>query len=323
MRHLNRRYQEKIREFALDHVLITGVGGFIGSHVARRFLQEGYAVIGIDDLSTGRAENVPSRVNFIEGDLARRATISKIPPICRKILHLAGQSSGEISFDDPVADLQKNTISTLNLIQYGIEHQVERFLYASSMSVYGAVSDMPVCESTECRPLSCYGIGKHASEGYLRIYQNKLRPVILRMFNVYGPGQDLGNLRQGMVSIFLAQAMSTGRIEVKGSLERFRDMIYIEDVVEAWFRAATLETAKGCTLNIGTGMKTTVDSLVQGICNLVPGSSYFINGETPGDQSGIYADITAFREILGIKKFTHLDVGLASFATWAKTQANL
>lgn len=304
----------------MERILITGVGGFIGSHVAHRFLQEGYAVVGVDDLSSGNAENVPPGVDFIEGDLARRTTIGKIPPDCRKILHLAGQSSGEISFDDPVADLEKNTVSTLNLIQYGIEHSVERFLYASSMSVYGAVDDAPVGESRTCRPLSCYGVGKYASEGYLRVYLSKLPAVILRMFNVYGPGQDLSNLRQGMVSIFLAQALTTGRIEVKGSIERFRDIIYIGDVVEAWFRAATLDGARGRTLNIGTGIKTTVGELLQRICNLVPGSSYYIHGGTPGDQSGIYADVTALKDVLGIDTFTMLDAGLAQFAEWAGKQ---
>ncbi len=301
----------------MERVLITGVGGFIGSHIARRFLQEGYAVVGVDDFSSGKVGNVPAGVDLIEGDLADRATIGKIPTDCRKILHLAGQSSGEISFDDPVADLNKNTVSTLNLIQYGIQNSVERFLYASSMSVYGAVDDAPIGESQTCRPLSCYGVGKYASEGYLRVYQSRLPAVILRMFNVYGPGQDLSNLRQGMVSIFLAQALTKGRIEVKGSEDRFRDIIYIDDVVEAWFRASTQESAIGRTLNIGTGVKTTVKALLQRICSLVPNVSYYVDGGTPGDQSGIYADVSALKKVLGIQTFTMLDVGLTQFADWA------
>jgi len=304
----------------MERILITGVGGFIGSHVARRFLHEGYAVVGVDDFSNGKLENVPAGVDLIEGDLAQQSTIKKIPSDCRKILHLAGQSSGEISFDDPVADLEKNTVSTLNLIQHGIQHSVERFLYASSMSVYGAVEDAPISESRECSPLSCYGVGKHASEGYLRVYQNKLPAVVLRMFNVYGPGQDLSNLRQGMVSIFLAQALATGRIEVKGSIERFRDLVYIDDVVEAWFRAATLEGAKGRTLNIGTGIKTTVGGLLQRVCSLVPGATYYVHGGTPGDQSGIYADISALKHVLKIDSFTAPDAGLTQFADWARKQ---
>lgn len=303
----------------MERILITGVGGFIGSHVARRFLQEGCAVVGVDDFSNGKVENVPAGVDLIEGDLAQPSTIKSIPSDCRKILHLAGQSSGEISFDDPVADLEKNTVSTLHLIQYGIAHSVERFLYASSMSVYGAVEDAPISESRSCRPLSCYGVGKYASEGYLRVYQNKLPAVILRMFNVYGPGQDLRNLRQGMVSIFLAQALAkTGRIEVKGSIERFRDLVYIDDVVEAWFRAATREGAKGRTLNIGTGIKTTVGALLERICSLVPGASYYVHGGTPGDQSGIYADISALQDVLGIETFTMPEAGLTQFADWAR-----
>lgn len=308
----------------MDKVLITGVAGFIGSHVASRFLQEGYQVIGIDDLSGGNVTNIPAGVDFIQGDLALAATIARIPRDCRKILHLAGQSSGEISFDDPVADLEKNTVSTLNLIRYGVENRVERIVYASSMSVYGAVENAPISESHHCRPLSCYGVGKHAAEGYLRVYLNKLPFVSLRMFNVYGPGQDMSNLRQGMVSIYLAQALANGQIEVKGSVERFRDFIYIDDVVETWLRAATYTSALGQTLNVGTGVRTTVGELLERVCALVPGSSYYVQGVTPGDQSGIYADVSELRKCLNLDCFTQLDEGLCVFTDWArKIQTNV
>lgn len=304
----------------MQRILITGVGGFIGSHIARRFVQEGYSVFGVDDFSSGRAENVPLGVGFIEGDLSRRSTIARIPPDCRKILHLAGQSSGEISFDDPIKDLERNTVSTLNLMQYGMEHAIDCFLYASSMSVYGAVDDAPISETRACLPLSCYGVGKYASEGYLRTFSSRLPAGILRMFNVYGPGQDLSNLRQGMVSIFLAQALTSGRIEVKGSVERFRDFIFIGDAVEAWFRAATWGSAVGRTLNVGTGVKTTVGELLQRICKLVPGAYYYVHSSTPGDQSGIYADVTVLNDVLAIDTFTLLDAGIAKFAEWARVQ---
>src|SRR5688572_13795626 len=163
----------------MEKVLITGVAGFIGAHVARRFLAEGYRVIGVDDLSTGNAANVPQGVDFVAGNLALEATFNQLPDDCRRILHLAGQSSGEISFDDPVDDLNKNTVSTLNLIRYGIKHRAERIVYASSMSVYGAVPDAPVKETHPCAPLSCYGVGKRASEDYLRVYRSQLPSVAL------------------------------------------------------------------------------------------------------------------------------------------------
>ena len=302
----------------MDKVLITGVAGFIGAHVAQRFLQEGFKVVGVDDLSGGKIENVPDEVDFIEADLSLKATINLLPDDCSKILHLAGQSSGEISFDDPIADLKKNTVSTLNLIDYGTENSIERIVYASSMSVYGAVDNRPIDENHSCVPLSCYGIGKLAAENYLRVYLDKLPFVSLRMFNVYGPGQDMKNLRQGMLSIYLAQALEKRNIEVKGSIDRFRDFIFIDDVVEIWLKAANHPSALGQTLNVGTGTKTTVKEILESVCRLVPESSYFVRGATKGDQSGIYADVTKLKKFLGHSKFVQLDQGLSKFADWAE-----
>lgn len=298
-------------------VLVTGVGGFIGSHVAQRFLTEGYEVTGIDDLSTGRQDNIPKGVTFFKEDLSLSETMKKFPRDCSIILHLAGQSSGEISYDDPVADLEKNVVSTLNLIRYGIEIKADRIVYASSMSVYGNVPDEPVRESHFPKPLSVYGVGKFSSEGYLNVYQDKLPFVGLRMFNVYGPGQDLSNLRQGMVSIYLAQALQSGKILVKGSLERYRDFIYINDVVEAWYRSATYPTAKNKVFNVGTGIRTTIKELLNKICDNIPGVSFFVEGSTPGDQNGIYADNRLLKDVLGMESFTSLDKGFKIFTDWA------
>lgn len=277
-------------------------------------------MVGVDDFSSGRLENLPDGLQFIKGDLADPATIARIPGGCQVILHLAGQSSGEISFDDPVVDLEKNTVSTLNLIKYGIRYKANRLVYASSMSVYGAVEEQPIAETHSCSPLSCYGVGKLAAEGYLRVYQKQLPFVALRMFNVYGPGQDMSNLRQGMVSIYLAQALVNGRIEVKGSLERYRDFIYIDDVVEAWYCAAFHPEAQNQAINVGTGVRTTVAELLQHICALVPGSHYFVNGGTPGDQAGIHADTCHLGRCLDLPRPTPLEAGLKTFVEWASVQ---
>lgn len=303
-------------------VLVTGVGGFIGAHVARRFLAAGHAVVGADDFSSGYRENVPAGVELVEGDLAEPATIAALPRDCELILHLAGQSSGEISFDDPVSDLRKNTVSTLNLIRHGIDCGTGRIVYASSMSCYGNVPDAPIPETTPCQPLSCYGVGKLAAEGYLRVYARQLPFVALRMFNVYGPGQDLSNLRQGMVSIYLAQALAGGRVQVKGSLDRFRDFIYIDDVVEAWWQAAFRPDAEGLAINVGTGRRTTVRQLLEAMQPHMPGMDWHVEGSTPGDQSGIYADAGLIGERLGMTRFVPLSEGLARFAAWARAQSD-
>jgi UDP-glucose 4-epimerase len=276
-------------------------------------------VVGADDFSSGYRQNVPPGVDLVEGDLAEEKVIAALPRDCELILHLAGQSSGEISFDDPVSDLRKNTVSTLNLIRYGIACGAARLVYASSMSCYGTVPDAPVAESTTCLPLSCYGVGKLAAEGYLRVYARQLPYVALRMFNVYGPGQDLSNLRQGMVSIYLAQALASGQVQVKGSLDRFRDFIHIDDVVEAWWQAAFRPEAAGRAINVGTGRRTTVRELLEAMRPHVPRMAWYVEGSTPGDQSGIYADARLIGEQLGMTRFVPLSEGLARFVAWART----
>lgn len=302
-------------------VLVTGVGGFIGSHVARRFVAEGCNVVGIDDFSNGSPDNVPEEIVFIEGDLADYSILEKISGSCDYILHLAGQSSGEISFDNPADDLKKNTVTTLNLIRYGIAHHAKKIVYASSMSVYGDKPDEAISEQENCWPLSCYGVGKLAAEGYLRVYSNQLPYVSLRMFNVYGPGQDMENLRQGMVSIYLSQALHNKNIQVKGSLKRYRDFIYIDDVVEAWYRAMTNDSVSNLTLNLGTGVRTTVQELLDAIKVHMPDIAWFSEGSTPGDQTGIYAETTALLKILKMNEFVSLKDGMQKFISWANEHA--
>jgi UDP-glucose 4-epimerase len=300
-------------------VVVTGVAGFIGSRVAARMAAEGFTVVGVDDLSSGKQSKVSSSIDFIQGNLADIQTISKLPKAAEFVLHLAGQSSGEMSFDDPVADLEKNTISTLNLIKYGIGANTSKFVYASSMSVYGNVPDAPIGEDEHVAPLSCYGVGKLAAENYLNVFGKQLSSVNLRMFNVYGPGQDMTNLRQGMVSIYLAQALTNKHIVVKGSLERFRDFIYVDDVVEAWFRAATFTGVVGNTINIGTGVRTTVAQVLEAVKANVVGTTVEVTDPTPGDQNGIFADTTRMRALLEMSGFVQLADGVKRFSDFVKT----
>tara|TARA_B100000073_G_C23460349_1_gene463103 strand:+ start:18 stop:593 length:576 start_codon:yes stop_codon:yes gene_type:complete len=188
------------------------------------------------------------------------------------------------------------------------------------MSVYGDIksNNEGVMESQYLLPKSCYGVSKLSSEKYLRIYKNKIPFVSLRMFNVYGPGQDLSNLKQGMVSIYLAQAIKSSKVIIKGSLSRFRDFIYIDDVVEAWFRATIFTEVKNQEINIGTGTKTTVEELTKKIFKITNVYDYEIHDETPCDQLGIYANVSKIKKILKIDKFVNLDDGLKIFYDWAK-----
>ena len=294
-------------------ILVTGAAGFIGSKIAKKLLDENYDVIGIDDLSSGNIKNIPSKLNFIDKDLSSDNFDLSFLSGVDTIMHLAGQSSGEISFEDPLIDLRKNTVSTLNLIRFCKKTKVKKFIYASSMSVYGEVEDKPIREDFSTIPISCYGVGKLASERYLHILGGNMSINIMRMFNVYGPGQDLDNMKQGMVSIYLSQAIKSNKIIVKGSLERFRDFIYIDDVVDSWIKAMNLKNNGLITLNIGSGKKTTVKQLLSMIQEGFDDLDIQINKSTPGDQTGIYSNNSLMKKSLGIQKLTSLQDGLKLF----------
>ena len=305
----------------MKRYLVTGAAGFIGSAIAQKLADAGNEVWTIDNLSTGFKENIPRGVNFIEGDCQDPKSIQQLDKTkFDAVIHFAGQSSGEISFDDPVYDLRTNTESTLMLIKYSLENACEHFIYASSMSVYGEVADEPISESHAAMPLSFYGVGKLASENYMRIYAAKgLKATSLRLFNVYGPGQNMKNLRQGMVSIFLTQLLKQDKVIVKGPLDRFRDFIYVDDSVDFVVNILGDERSFGGIYNVGTGVKTTVKELIDKMM-VISGmkKEIAIEAGTPGDQKGIYADISLAESDLGFRCNYGLEEGLAEMIHWAK-----
>jgi UDP-glucose 4-epimerase len=306
----------------MKRYLVTGAAGFIGGAIARKLLKQGEEVWTIDNLSTGLIENIPRGVRFIQGGCQDPETIDRLGNTrFDAILHIAGQSSGEISFDNPVYDLRTNTESTLRLIEFGLTNGCSRFIYASSMSVYGEVPDKPISESYETKPLSFYGVGKLASEHYMRIYQGcGLKPTALRYFNVYGPFQNMKNLRQGMVSIFLAQMLRDDYITVKGSKDRFRDFIYIDDIVDNTVKVINEYSTFGKVFNFGTGIKTTVCQLLDKMSKESGLQKEIVfSGITPGDQKGIVADISLAQKTFGFKCYWLLSHGLAETANWAKS----
>ena len=304
-----------------EKILVTGIAGFIGSHLARTMLDRGYEVWGIDDFSTGIADNVPANAQFIKGDCASMAVIKQLGNVAFKaVFHIAGQSSGEISFDDPARDLDCNTRSTVILMNYCVRTGCHRFLYSSSMSVYGRPDACPVAETHPCRPISFYGARKLASEHYMRICgQSGLHTTALRLFNVYGPGQNMANLRQGMVSIYLAQLLSRDDIVVKGGLDRFRDFVFIDDVVDAFLLCMDDQRSFGRIYNVATGVKTTVAELLETLMRVANlRKEVIVSAGTPGDQGGIYADVAMIKAELGFSARTALAEGLEATVRWAK-----
>jgi UDP-glucose 4-epimerase len=236
------------------------------------------------------------------------------------ILHIAGQSSGEISYDNPVYDLKSNTESTLLLLQYAIKYNCKKFVFASTMSVYGEQLTEIVSEKSYPNPISFYSVGKLASESYMSIYSKfGISCIALRLFNVYGPGQNLKNMRQGMVSIFLAQAFENNSILVKGSGDRFRDMVYIDDVVDAFIKSMNCENLGFQVYNVSTCVKTKVYDVINSIKNLFPNDiKVTYEGVTAGDIFGIYGDNQLIKSELGWVPKISFSSGINVMYNWIK-----
>lgn len=305
------------------NILVTGGAGFIGSNIARRCLSLGQNVVIVDNLATGKLENVPEAAQFVNLDISIKDDYKKLPDIdFDAVFHSAAQSSGEISNEKPSLDLTSNALGTLFLLQWSMEKGINRFLYASSMAVYGNVSRVPVSEGEACRPISFYGISKLAGEHYVQHYYGKgLQTTIFRMFSVYGPHQDLENLKQGMVSIYMAYLLKGEPVLVKGSGERFRDFIYVDDVVDAWLMALDNPKSFGNIYNLGSGKKTLVRELIQeeiNVFGLDPNYPVRHEGSTPADQFGMYADISKIKRDLSWAPKTTLTKGLKKMVEWAR-----
>ncbi len=246
------------------NILVTGGAGFIGSHVARAYLQAGHRVIVADDLSSGRRERVPEGAVFYEADI----TTDDLEPVFRNekidvINHHAAQVSVQASFRDPAFDAKSNIFGTLQLIQNALSYKIARVVFASTGgALYGEVTGAPANESAIPEPQSPYAVSKLGAEQYLEAFKKShgLDCVILRYANVYGPGQNpLGEA--GVVAIH-CHRLNLGKPPVVfGNGEQTRDFISVRDVVAANLKA--LDPAVSGTFNVGTGIETSINALTE------------------------------------------------------------
>ncbi|MCL5289855.1 MAG: SDR family oxidoreductase [Bacillota bacterium] len=242
-------------------VLVTGGAGFIGSHVVEILLEARHEVFVADNLSTGKLENLPSGVPFYKTDItdpAIESVFREVQP--QALIHQAAQVAVPVSLRDPVFDANVNIIGTLNLLEACRKYGVEKVVFASSAAVYGNPQYLPVDEEHPLRPLSGYGISKHAAERYLEAYRELygLRWTALRYANIYGPRQDaLGE--GGVVAIFIDKLLNNRQAVIFGDGEQTRDFVYVKDVAAANLLA--LEQGDNQILNISTGQAASVNEL--------------------------------------------------------------
>jgi UDP-glucose 4-epimerase len=306
--------------------LVTGGAGFIGSNISLKLINQGHSVTIIDNLSTGYISNIPKNAIFVEGDASNTETINKLDNCYfDAIFHIAGQSSGEISFEDPIYDLNCNTSSTLRLLDYAVQTNCKRFIYASTMSVYGEQAGKEQFNEGDIpNPKSFYAVGKLASENYMKIYKEQydIDFTSLRYFNVYGVGQNLENLKQGMVSIYLKQFIDDEYdvIEVKGSIDRFRDLSDVNDIANVTISSVENKDFYNEIINIGSGKKTTIKTILELIKKYLKSEKeIIITSGTQGDQFGIYADNEKLKNIYK-HEFVTFEKGLKSVVEWVKNE---
>lgn len=252
--------------------LVTGGAGFIGSHLCDSLVRQGHAVRVLDDLSTGRRENLPAGVELIEGDVADRAAMQAAVAGVDGCFHLAAIASVARGVEDWLGTHRTNLTGTLMLFDtVRRERKGVPVVYASSAAVYGDCATLPIAETAPKRPLSAYGADKYGSELHARVasHVHGIPTAGLRFFNVYGPRQDPHSPYSGVISIFCERLRRGASIEVFGDGTQTRDFIHVGDVVAALLAAMTRRPAGAPAFNICTGIATSVMALAGTIAGLL------------------------------------------------------
>lgn len=294
-------------------VLVTGGAGFIGSHVADELIAAGHEVTVLDDLSSGKREQVPQGARFVEADIRSKEAAALIKEgRFEAILHQAAQIDVRRSVTEPRYDAEVNLLGMLNLLEAAVEARVRRFLFASSGGAcYGEQETYPAPESHPTRPVSPYGVSKTAGELYLGYFQAEkgLSYCSLRYANVYGPRQDpLGEA--GVVAIFSGRALASAPCTIYGDGKQTRDYVYVGDVARA--NRLALESDYVGPLNVGTGRETDVVALHRLIAEAA-GCKQAASFAEPraGEQRRSCVDPALAERLLGWRPEVSLEEGIA------------
>jgi UDP-glucose 4-epimerase len=309
-------------------ILVTGGAGFIGSHIIDKALEAGHEVAALDDLSSGKKENIPSGVHLYEVDIRDGAATLKAFRDFRPdaVSHQAAQASVSVSMKDPALDAAINIIGGIRVVEASLDVGAGSLVFASTGgAIYGEIAEGLADENHGKDPISAYAIDKLAFEQILAMYERQadLRPTVLRYANVYGPRQDPHG-EAGVVAIFLNRLLAQQKIQVnamrhKGDAGCIRDYIYVGDVARA--NVLALEGKLDVSLmNLGTGVGTTTRELARSLVTLARGGSVMVDGDPRlGDVERSVLDGSLALSKLG--PFISLDEGLKLTAEWFRQRA--
>ena len=302
--------------------LVTGGAGFIGSNTVDELVRRGHGVVVLDDLSSGKEENladVRTKITFMKGSITDLEAVQKAMHQAEYVIHLAARTSVPRSVKDPIDTNHINVEGTLNVLVAARDNRVKRVVFAASSSAYGETPTLPKKESMQPVPISPYGVSKYVGELYARTFGHcyGLENVSLRYFNIFGPRQDPDSPYSGVLSRFATAFLQAERPVVFGDGEQSRDFTYVENAVEANLLACEAPAVSGGVFNIGTGDRFTLNQTLD-ILRRVSGKKLQAKYEPPreGDIRDSQADITAAREFLGYEPTVRFEEGLERTYDW-------
>src|SRR5947207_6693742 len=305
----------------MANYLVTGGAGFIGSHLAEELARRGEHVRVVDNLITGKRQNVahvPS-AEFLEGDLADLDVARRAVQGIDYVLHQAAIPSVPRSVQDPITSNRANIDASLNVLVAARDAGVKRFVYAGSSSAYGNTPTLPKIETMATAPLSPYALQKLVAEQYCQIFTTLygLETVTIRYFNVFGPRQDPSSPYSGVISLFISALCDGRQPTIYGDGEHTRDFTYVANVVDGVLRACTAQGASGEVINVATGGRISLNTLFKTIRDLVGARVEPIYADPrAGDVKDSQAEISKARRILGYQPIVSFEDGLQRTVAW-------
>jgi UDP-N-acetylglucosamine/UDP-N-acetyl-alpha-D-glucosaminouronate 4-epimerase len=302
--------------------VVTGGAGFIGSNTVDELVRRGETVIVLDDLSSGKEDNlaeVRSKISFIKGSITDLEAVRKAMQSADYVIHLAARTSVPRSVKDPIDTNKINVEGTLNVLVAARDAKVKRVVFAASSSAYGETPTLPKVETMQPEPISPYGVAKYAGELYAQMFGRVygLENVSLRYFNIFGPRQDPDSPYSGVLAKFCTAFLEKTQPLVFGDGEQSRDFTFVENAVAANLLACEAPNASGKVFNVGTGTRVTLNQTLALLANLT-GNQPEIKYEPPrdGDIRDSQADITQARAILNYELLVNFEEGLRRTVEW-------
>jgi UDP-glucose 4-epimerase len=301
--------------------IVTGGAGFIGCHVARELCDAGHRVVVLDDLSGGFAENVDPRCVFVRGSITDGDLVARLfreHPV-RYVYHLAAYAAEGLSHFIRRFNYTNNLIGSVTLINEAIRHEVECFVFASSIAVYGA-GRLPMREDLEPQPEDPYGIAKAAVERDLKAAHEMfgLESIVFRPHNVYGENQNIGDRYRNVVGIFLNQLMEGRPLTIFGDGRQTRAFSYIGDVAPCLARAVDVPAARNQVFNIGADRAVSLNELAEVVMKAYGERSELRHLPARNEVKDAWSDHEKARRILGFEAATSLEEGVSRTVAWAR-----